>query len=188
MGCGKSSVGRRLSQLLCCPFMDLDQVIEERAGRSIPEIFASEGEEAFRAMELETLKEIVGLPMYSRGYILALGGGAVMTTECAEIVHSDTICIYLKASMDTLMEHLSGQTDNRPLLSQKHSLNEISTRHCEESEGRRGNLELETRIKELMALRSDTYEKTAHIIIDTDGKSIEAVASEIINIIREELV
>ena len=181
MGCGKSSVGRRLSQLLCCPFMDLDQVIEERAGRSIPEIFASEGEEAFRAMELETLKEIVGLPMYSRGYILALGGGAVMTTECAEIVHSDTICIYLKASVDTLMEHLSGQTDNRPLLSQKHSLNETSTRHCEESEGRRGNLELETRIKELMVLRSDTYEKTAHIVIDTDGKSIEAVASEIIS-------
>ena len=54
-------------------------------------------------------------------------------------------------------------------------------RHCEESEGRRGNLELETRIKELMALRSDTYEKTAHIVIDTDGKSIEAVASEIIS-------
>ena len=56
-------------------------------------------------------------------------------------------------------------------------------RHCEESEGRRGNLELETRIKELMALRSDTYEKTAHIIIDTDGKSVEAVASEIISIL-----
>ena len=113
--------------------------------------------------------------------VLALGGGAVMTAECAEIVHSDTLCIYLKASVETLMEHLSGQTDNRPLLSQKHSLNEISTRHCEESEGRRGNLELETRIKELMALRSATYEKTAHIIIDTDGKSIEAVASEIIS-------
>ena len=167
MGCGKSSVGRRLSQLLCCPFMDLDQVIEERAGRSIPEIFASEGEEAFRAMELETLKEIVGLPMYSRGYILALGGGAVMTTECAEIVHSDTLCIYLKASVETLMEHLSGQTDGRPML---------------------GDSDLRTRIEELMALRSDTYEKTAHIVIDTDGKSIEAVASEIISIIREELV
>ena len=167
MGCGKSSVGRRLSQLLCCPFMDLDQVIEEREGRTIPEIFASEGEEAFRAMELETLKEIVGLPMYSRGYFLALGGGAVMTTECAEIVHSDTLCIYLKASVETLMEHLSGQTDGRPML---------------------GDSDLRTRIEELMALRSDTYEKTAHIVIDTDGKSIEAVASEIISIIREELV
>ena len=117
----------------------------------------------------------------SASLVLALGGGTVMTAECAEIVHSDTICIYLRASVETLMEHLSGKTDNRPLLSQKHSLNEISTRHCEESEGRRGNLELETRIKELMTLRSDTYEKTAHIVIDTDGKSIEAVASEIIS-------
>ena len=185
MGCGKSSVGRELSQLLCCPFMDLDQVIEEREGRSIPEIFSRDGEPEFRRIELEALKHIVG---ERPALVLALGGGAVMTAECAEIVHSDTICIYLKASVDTLMEHLSGQNDNRPLLSQKHSLNEISTRHCEESEGRRGNLELETCIKELMALRSDTYEKTAHIIIDTDGKSIEAVASEIINIIREGLV
>ena len=185
MGCGKSSVGRKLSQLLCCPFMDLDQVIEERAGRTIPEIFSQDGEPAFRSMESEILKEIVGQtdkrPQDSESLVLALGGGAVMTAECAEIVHSDTICIYLKASVETLMEHLSGQTDNRPLLSQKHSLNEISTRHCEESEGRRGNLELETRINEIMALRSATYEKTAHIIIDIDGKSIEAIASEIIS-------
>ena len=213
MGCGKSSVGRKLSQLLCCPFMDLDQVIEERAGRSIPEIFASEGEEAFRSMELDALRNIVsgweGFPKQSlpsqamgpslcgqRGstvsetppnlhhaevnhqviamcdgtcqsadyerpsLVLALGGGAVMTTECAEIVHSDTLCIYLKASVETLMEHLSGQTDGRPML---------------------GDSDLRTRIEELMALRSETYEKTAHIVIDTDGKSIEAVASEIIS-------
>ena len=217
MGCGKSSVGRRLSQLLCCPFMDLDQVIEERAGRSIPEIFASEGEAGFRAMELDALKEIVVAseprqcvplaPSHSKAagpspyagvrkcqfhthasspenmhknsigkllhviarseatwqsvdMVLALGGGAVMTTECAEIVHTDTVCIYLKASVETLMEHLSGQTDGRPML---------------------GDSDLRTRIEELMALRSETYEKTAHIVIDTDGKSIEAVASEIIS-------
>ena len=48
MGCGKSSVGRRLSELLCCSFIDLDDVIEEREGRSIPEIFATEGEATFR--------------------------------------------------------------------------------------------------------------------------------------------
>ena len=59
MGCGKSSVGRRLSELLCCPFMDLDSVIEEQAGRSIPEIFASDGEAAFRQMELDALRSII---------------------------------------------------------------------------------------------------------------------------------
>ena len=59
MGCGKSSVGRKLSQLLCCPFMDLDSVIEERTGRSIPDIFANDGEAVFRQMELDTLKNIL---------------------------------------------------------------------------------------------------------------------------------
>ena len=189
MGCGKSSVGRELSQLLCCPFMDLDQVIEEREGRSIPEIFASEGEEAFRAMELDALRNIVSgwerttspnlhhaevnhqviarcdatcqsADCERPSLVLALGGGAVMTAECAEIVHSDTISIYMKASVDTLMEHLSGQTDNRPLLDSS---------------------SLKERIETLMTQRSATYEKTAHIIIDTDGKSVEAVASEIIS-------
>ena len=56
MGCGKSSVGRELARLLCCPFMDLDEVIEEAEGRSIPEIFATDGEAAFRRMEAEHLQ------------------------------------------------------------------------------------------------------------------------------------
>ena len=202
MGCGKSSVGRRLSELLCCPFMDLDQVIEEREGRTIPEIFSQNGEPAFRQMELEALKSIIMTseprqcvplaPSHSKAagpspyagvrkcqfhthasspkelqsedntLILALGGGAVMMEECAEIVRSETKCIYLRASVDTLIEHLEGLTDDRPLLAHEGAA-------------------LRDRIADLMARRSDTYEKTAHIIIDTDGKSIEAVASEIIS-------
>ena len=59
MGCGKSSVGRKLSELLCCSFMDLDDVIVERAGRSIPEIFETDGEAAFRQMEREVLRDII---------------------------------------------------------------------------------------------------------------------------------
>ncbi len=87
MGCGKSSVGRKLSELLCCRFMDLDSVIEAREGRSIPEIFASDGEAAFRRMEIESIRTIlddfcrVGLrkPCYpsgrrGRGPSLAMGG------------------------------------------------------------------------------------------------------------------
>ena len=207
MGCGKSSVGRRLSQLLCCPFMDLDDVIVESAGRSIPEIFASEGEAGFRRMELETLKETLSTsesrqcaplapshfvgpspyagvrrcqfrtsaltpienldrhpetpschPERSEGSIylvLALGGGTVMTPECAEVVKEQTFCIYLKASIEALMEHLSGEADGRPMLN---------------------GATLHERITELMAQRSATYEKTAHVVIDTDGKSIETIA------------
>ena len=156
MGCGKSSVGRELSRLLCCPFMDLDSVIEEREGRSIPEIFATEGEAAFRRMEAEALRKCI-YGQASDKLVVALGGGTVMTEECAKIVHEKTVCIYLQASVETLMDHLAGEVDNRPMLA--------------------GNLR--TRIEELMSIRSATYEKTAHIMIDTDGKTIEEIAREI---------
>ena len=212
MGCGKSSVGRKLSQLLCCPFMDLDQVIEERTGRTIPEIFSQDGEPAFRQIELDILRHVVGegwsktktLPLRgplpftrpraamvfdspltnhqpSVQMVLALGGGAVMTAECAEIVHSETKCIYLRASVDTLIEHLEGQTENRPLLSSA-SCHSIQDSDCHSDRAKRvEESALRDRITELMAIRSATYENTAHIIIDIDGKSIEAIASEIIS-------
>ena len=156
MGCGKSSVGRRLSELLCCPFMDLDQEIEKKTGKTVSEIFSSEGEAAFRQLELEALSEV--MQKYP-GMVLALGGGTVMTPECAEIVHSDTTCIYLRASVDTLLAHLENDITDRPLLNT--------------------DLPLRERITVLMAQRASTYEKTAHIIIDTDGKSTDTIASEI---------
>ena len=198
MGCGKSSIGRRLSELLCCPFMDLDEIIEARTGRSIPEIFATDGEDAFRKMELETLYDIVPMPVYSRGplpadagplplpgggkmpltynrhtslsaedpsdessqdIILALGGGTVMTKECADMVHEMTICIYLRATVDTLAANLNDETEGRPMLKSEDGL--------------------EARIKELMSMRAETYERTAHIIIDTDGKSIDEIAEAV---------
>ena len=207
MGCGKSSVGRRLSQLLCCPFMDLDAEIETRSGRSIPEIFEADGEQEFRRLEKETLSDIIGLPVTSiahrrsatspsRGWhvnsghqavpdnvrqihpetdrlVLALGGGAVMTEGSAEMVHDRTICIYLKASVDTLMEHLTGETSGRPILAA------TSLRGDE-----RGGNPLQERITKLMRERSSTYERTAHHIIDTDGKTVNDIALEIISLLQ----
>lgn len=84
-----------------------------------------------------------------------------MTHECAELVLNNTYCIYLRASVETLVERLAGKAAGRPMLA---------------------DADLRTRIKTLMFRRSATYEKTAHIIIDTDGKSIETIASEIINL------
>ena len=189
MGCGKSSVGRNLSELLCCPFIDLDDAICERAGKSIPEIFASEGETGFRRLETEVLHSILSpsgavrgeeqsLPSRAMGpslcgqrgstvlhpslhpMVLALGGGTVMTPECSEIVKERSVCIYLKASIDTLVRHLETEASGRPML--------------------QGD-SLRSRIEELMSLRSETYEAIAQITIETDGKSIEAIAEEIIN-------
>ena len=186
MGCGKSSVGRELSELLCCPFMDLDDAIVESAGRSIPEIFATEGEPAFRQMELEALKEMV--PKYSRGplpqkadsskdtFILSLGGGTVMTPECEAMVRENTLCIYLRTSVETIVSRLSSETEGRPVLNAIPSGTEESVPQVEA---------LRARIESLMARRASTYERTAHIIIDTDSHTIDSLAEELSKIIQK---
>lgn len=193
MGCGKSSVGRKLSALLSCPYADLDSIIEESQGRSVPEIFASDGEAGFRRLEYKLLDEYLSLPVSGNeemqpqqegntdrnritgnkvSGVLSLGGGTVMSPECAEIVHTKTTCIYLRASVETLVSHLEGKAENRPLLSSA----------CDA--GKSSSESLRKRIGELLSLRSDTYEKTAHIIIDTDGKSIDMIAEEILASVR----
>ena len=256
MGCGKSSVGRKLSQLLCCRFIDLDEAVEQAAGKSIPEIFASEGEAAFRRFETQILKDILSAeperqcapcevgrgkeipmtpvcasrihPIAGGGMsspshltpaspanesntssdrntahnvsgcvpatisaVLALGGGTVMTPECADMVRENTCCIYLRASVDTLLERLSSETSTRPLLtigshsaySTKNDVNSRSLHEAGLNTPLRGTEEcgdLRHRIESLMSVRSTTYENTANIIIDTDGKSIDQICSEIV--------
>ena len=158
MGCGKSSVGRELSKLLCCRFADLDAEIEERCGCTVADIFAECGEAEFRRIEKETLKDI----LETDGRVVALGGGAVMTPECERMVHEQTVCIYLKASVDELVARLSSETAGRPLLK---------------------TTDLHSRILNLMTKRASTYERVAHLVIDTDYKTIDQVASEIISLL-----
>ena len=158
MGCGKSSVGGRLSELLCCPFVDLDAEIERQTGRRIPEIFASDGETAFRKMELDTLSNLIGSISSEENIILSLGGGTIMTPECAELIQKNTECIYLRTSIDTLVERLANETSDRPLLDSN---------------------SLKSRIEELMKQRSVTYEAIANTIVDTDNHTIEALARTI---------
>ena len=141
--------------------MDLDAVIEDRCGCTIPEIFAGRGEGEFRRIEKEVLEDIIRnyeKQTPGQSLILALGGGAVMTPECEKMVHEQTTCIYLKATIDELVTRLTGEAVGRPLL-------EASDLH--------------TRILELMLQRSETYERVAHMTIDTDDKSIGEIAKEI---------
>jgi shikimate kinase len=98
-----------------------------------------------------------------------------MTAECADIVKERACCVYLRASAETLLEHLSGEADGRPMLANTSPAESSTSLRGAE---RRGN-PLHERITSLLAQRSATYEKTAHVIIDTDGKSIETIASEI---------
>jgi shikimate kinase len=114
-------------------------------------------------MELDALRTIIchsdSQNDSKRHLVIALGGGTVMTNECAELVQNNTCCIYLKASVETLVEHLAGEAAGRPMLA---------------------DADLRTRIETLMQQRAATYEKTAHIIVDTDGRSIDSIADDII--------
>ena len=109
-----------------------------------------------------------------------------MQKECERMVHEGTVCIYLKASIDTLFSHLEDQADGRPLLN-----NSSAVSFCEAPSDISSSeapsvmsSEVETsslrkRILELMSLRAATYERTAHHVIDTDNKTIQEIAAEI---------
>ena len=86
--------------------------------------------------------------------IIALGGGAVTTQDSALLLREKTVCIYLKASLETILKRLEGETDGRPLA--------------------------DDNLAGRFAQREPVYEKTAHVIVDTDGLSPEEVADEIV--------
>ncbi len=179
MGCGKSSVGRRLSELLCCRFVDLDEVIEGHECRTIPEIFAEKGEAGFRAIESRMLGMIMDEYSCSTdvNLVLSLGGGTLMTPECAKLVNEHTYCIYLRATVDTLVKNLEGEAAGRPMLQSALPVSG-SSGASETSFDSEPTIvrALRTRITDLMGVRSSVYESVAHKIVDTDGKTLEEIA------------
>ena len=113
-GCGKTTVGRALARLSGKPFVDLDEEIVRRAGRPIPYIFQTEGEEAFRELEARVLAEICA----QSGQVIATGGGAVLRAENRDIMRRAGRVYFLRRALEEL------PTDGRPL-SQKGSLEEM---------------------------------------------------------------
>ena len=164
MGSGKSSVGKELQNLMDCRFIDLDTYIEEKTGRNIPDIFASEGETAFRNMELEALKDIFA-EKHSGNLILALGGGTLTNSQSAGLVRKHSTSIYLKASIDTLIANLKGAASGRPML-----------------KGANDEMQLRQRIEELLSQREHIYSETADLIINIDNLNDipAAIAKEIL--------
>lgn len=111
MGCGKSTIGRRLAIRLDIPFVDADDEIERAAQKTIPEIFADHGEEAFRDGERRVIKRL----LQNGPQVLATGGGAYMNPETRAAIRSAGIAVWLKAELPVLMRRVM-KRDNRPLL------------------------------------------------------------------------
>lgn len=153
MGSGKTSVGSLLADSLGCPFIDLDEVVTKKAGRSIPDIFKADGEAGFRKLEAEALEKTVAKYAGSPA-VLALGGGSVTLPGAVQLLQQKTLCIYLKASPETLRPRLEGGAEARPLA----------------VEG----------WEERLASREALYEESAHITLETDGLAPEEIADEII--------
>ena len=153
MGSGKTTVGRIVADALLCPFLDLDELIVKKNGRSIPEIFEAEGEEGFRRLEKQALQKTVAKYAEST-VVLALGGGTVTIPGAVELLQQKTLCIYLQAPLETLEARLEGQKAGRPLA----------------GEG----------LAERLSAREPLYQKAAHVVLDTDGLTAQEVADEII--------
>lgn len=111
MGCGKSSVGRRLATKVGLPFVDADQEIEIAAGKTIPEIFADYGEDHFRDREHLVIARLLG----NGPQVLATGGGAYMRADTRKAIEEAGIAVWLRAELDVLMRRVL-RRDDRPML------------------------------------------------------------------------
>ena len=115
MGSGKSSTGRELSALLAFPFTDLDEYMEHKTGHSIPELF-SKGEDYFRAVEAEAVRDIISMDRVTgENRVLSLGGGTFTTGPIRDLLLENTMCVYLKTSLETCLGRITDHS-SRPLL------------------------------------------------------------------------
>ena len=113
MGAGKSKLGKLCAKNLDLDFYDLDHVIVEKAGKSIPEIFASEGEAAFRDLEARCLEEM----RLTDHRILSLGGGAIRSVEHAEALKQNDVLVWINPPLEAILDRVIGDA-RRPMVGQ----------------------------------------------------------------------
>lgn len=154
MSSGKTKVGKKVSQLSGVPLMDVDDEIVERAGMTIPELFATKGEPVFRTMESE---EVARIAAGSERMVVATGGGAILDRDSRHLMRETGLVVWLRPSIANLIAR--GKTRNRPLL--------------------QGHDDLAARYTEIWQARKHLYEEAAHVTIAMDGKTRKQVAEDI---------
>ena len=154
MGCGKTTVGLRLSYRLRMPVIDTDKEIEREEKRSISDIFTAEGEKYFRDRETAYLRKLYGS---GGNRIISVGGGLPLREENRSLLHGLGKVFYLRAGAETIYERLKHDT-TRPLLQGTDPM---------------------TRIKTLLSERDAYYMAAADVVVDVDHKEFEQILSEI---------
>lgn len=161
MGTGKTVVGKAVAEKLGKDFVELDVLIEQKAGKPIPEIFQQEGEVAFRELEIEVTREIAG----GKKQVIACGGGLVLNTINIDRLKKDSVIVYLTASPRVILKRVSDDGGERPVLKASNKAEKI---------------------QELLRFRKPFYEQAADIRIDTSRLDIGAVAEQIINKVKQD--
>jgi len=161
MGTGKTAVGEALAKKLSRKFVELDLLVERKAGKSIPEIFQQDGEVAFRELEIEATKEIAK----QKYLVIACGGGIVLNKINIDRLRQESIIVYLTASPRVILKRTSSDGGERPLLEVDNPTLTIS---------------------ELLRFRKPFYERAADIKIDTSKLDIDSVVEQIINKLKED--
>jgi len=127
MGSGKSSIGRHLAPLLDVRFVDLDEHIVRRSGRSIDAIFTHEGEPAFREHERAALRELES--SLHLGAVIATGGGTFADPELRAWMLARGACVWLDATLDAI-EHRVARDGSRPLFGDRATLERLHVERC----------------------------------------------------------
>lgn len=154
MGAGKSTIGKRLAQMLKADFIDSDREIENHTGADIPLIFELEGEAGFRQRESHILNELT----QRSNIVLATGGGSVLLPVNQQILKERGSVVYLHTTVQQQLQR-TRRDQNRPLLQ---------------------TADPEKKLRELFETRDPIYRQLATITINTDGRSIHSVSQEII--------
>ncbi|MEE2034723.1 shikimate kinase [Rhodococcus chondri] len=153
-GAGKSTIGRRVAHALDVPLLDTDAEIERTTGRSIPEIFAEDGEPEFRRIE----EQVVADALAHHDGVVSLGGGAILSERTRELLVGHTV-VYLEISVAEGLRR-TGHSNTRPLLA---------------------GGDPAQKYRDLMRRRRPLYRKAATIKVRTDGRSPGRVVQQVLN-------
>ena len=160
---GKTTLARLLAERLACDWIDADVEIERRAGKSIARMFAEDGEPAFRDLEARVIADLCR----RTDLVLAAGGGAPLREESRQRMRASGKVAWLKARPETIHQRMTADAttaSRRPSLTEYDPVREIV---------------------ELLDRREPIYRETAHLELDTEGKSPERLADEILERLRE---